>query len=164
MTSSQEIPRYLNPPPEFDGSEEAYREWLPLVAMWLQMTTIPATKQAMTIVLSLRGRAKSVAATLDLAKLADAQPSSGNMVGLGTTEVPTGVTYLLQSLNESGYLPMQHMRSFDALEDFMHVDGKSFGTLKEYTAAFDAKFRRAQALCGLQLDPPCAAMMMLFQS
>ena len=156
--------RYSYPPPEFDGAEESYAEWLPMIAMWLKMTSIPASKQAMTIALSMKGRAKSIAAALGAGLLESADQVSGLEAGLGPHDFPTGVVTLISALNDAGYRASAHMMSFQALQEFIEIQGRQFKSMKEYTSAFTTRFRRASQECGLKLDEPCAAMMMLLKS
>ncbi len=164
MSENTSQVRYLNPPPEFDGTEGGYKEWLPLIAMWLKMTTLTPSKQAMTIILSLKDRARSVASNVIIDHLERGELIPGVDAGLGSGRFPEGVVILINALNEAGFRPSSHMMSFTALEDFMNIHGRSFQSMKEYTAAFTARFSKAEANSGLKLDEPCTAMMMLLKS
>ena len=156
--------KYLSQPPEFDGSDDRYSEWLSLLAMWLTMTSIAKKKQAMTIVLSLKGRARSMAAELSIADLEDESDTAGSDVGLGSSNFPAGVIHLIKTLNEGGYLKSQHMLSFSALDEFFKLHGSTYSSMMEYTTAFSTKLQKAKSTSGLTINDSAVAMMMLLRS
>ena len=161
---TEKTDRYQANPPEFDGSEEGYKEWLPLLAMWLTMTQLPKSKQGMTIVLTLKGRTRTIAANLNIHDRSQETLSSGLDVGLGRGEFPLGVIHLIQALNDGGFLQSKHMLSFSTLEDFISIQGGNYRSIQEYTTAFSSKYNKAKFSCNLAMDDGSVAMLMLLRS
>ena len=150
--------------PPFDGSDSEYQEWLPMLAMWLSMTRCPRSAQATAISLRIHGRARTIAAGLELRLLRADTLVSGLTVGLGSQDVPAGVEYLIRSLNESGFKQAQHMMAFSSLEDFINIQGISYPNIMAYTTAFESLYSKAKLTSGLTIDPPSLAMVMLLRS